>query len=212
MIHRRGEGKFQRFLKGTKGYHKSAAPLMLYCGFALALVLPFSQAHFLYGEEALLTSFGKGEVKVVIYTDYFCPPCRAMEPQIEPILIDLMKKDRIQLTFVDTPIYRHSPLYARYFLYSLKLKKDFHHALWVRNTLFAAAEQQITEKKKLEDFLHQKGVSFLPFDTSSVLEAWNRMLNDDRIDSTPTVVVRQGVKKEVFKGSSDILKALSELR
>jgi hypothetical protein len=38
------------------------------------------------------------------------------------------------------------------------------------------------------------------------------MLNDDRIDSTPTVVVRQGVKKEVFKGSSDILKALSELR
>lgn len=212
MTRRRGQWRFQRLLEGMKGHHKSAVSFMLYFRFALALIFLFSQAHFLYGEEALLTSFGKGEVKVVIYTDYFCPPCRAMEPQIEPILIDLMKKDRIQLTFVDTPIYRHSPLYARYFLYSLKLKKDFHHALWVRNTLFAAAEQQILEKKKLEDFLHQKGVSFLPSDISSVLEAWNRMLNDDRIDSTPTLVIRQGVKKEVFKGSSDILKALSELR
>ena len=38
-----------------------------------------------YGEEVLPT-FGQGEIQVILYTDYFCPPCRSMEPDVEPFL------------------------------------------------------------------------------------------------------------------------------
>ncbi len=165
-----------------------------------------------WSSDSFLPSFGKGPIKVTFYTDYFCPPCRAMEPQLEPMITDLMKKEKIHLTFVDTPVHQHSSLYARYFLYSINLKKDFHHALGVRNALFAAAEQQVLEKKKLEDFLRQKGISFLPFDPAPIFEVWNRLLNDDKIESTPTVVITQGIKKDLAKGSTDIIKAMSELK
>ena len=59
-------------------------------------------ANLSYGEEVLPT-FGQGEIQVILYTDYFCPPCRSMEPDVEPILKDLMKTGKINLTFVDTP-------------------------------------------------------------------------------------------------------------
>ncbi|HEX7627777.1 MAG TPA: hypothetical protein VF354_02510, partial [Candidatus Methanoperedens sp.] len=46
-------------------------------------------------------SYGTGPVEVRLYTDYFCPPCRAMEPDVEPLLRDLLKKNAIHLTLVD---------------------------------------------------------------------------------------------------------------
>ena len=74
-------------------------------------------------------SYGSGAVEVRIYSDYFCSPCRAMEPAVEPILKDLLKKKVIQLTLVDTPFHPHTALYARYFLYALKKNNDVDHAL-----------------------------------------------------------------------------------
>lgn len=175
----------------------------------LILMLDLAPA---WSSDSFLPSFGKGPIKVTLYTDYFCPPCRAMEPQLEPLIVELMKKEKIHLTFVDTPIYQYSPLYARYFLYALNVKRDFHNALFVRNTLFAAAESQVVERKKLEDLLRQKGIVFLPFDPAPIFEVWNRLLNEDKIESTPTLVITQGIKKDLAKGSTDITKALSELK
>ncbi len=165
-----------------------------------------------YGEDTLLHSFGKGEVKVLVYTDYFCPPCRDLEPQLEPVIVDLMRKGLIHLTFVDTPLQQFSSLYAQYFLYALNYKKEFPHAVYVRNTLFSAAVNQITERKKLEEFLRQKGIAFMPFDVSVIFAAWNRSLQEDNIGSTPSVVIAKGAKKEVFKGAAEIIKGLNELK
>lgn len=179
--------------------------------FWLMLFLPLG-ASLAWGADPFLPSFGQGPIRLTIYTDYFCPPCRGVEPQMEPLILELMKKERISLTFVDTPIHQHSALYARYFLYALNAKKDFHHALFVRNTLFSAAENRVVEQKKLEDLLRAKGIAFLPFNINPILEIWNRLLNEDKIHSTPSVVIHQGIKKELHKGSTDILKALSELK
>jgi len=176
------------------------------------IILFFLAIHPAWGADPFLPSFGQGPVKLTIYTDYFCPPCRSVEPQLEPLIMDLMKKEKIHLTFVDTPIHPQSPLYARYFLYALNVKRDFHHALFVRNTLFSAAESQVLERKNLEDFLRAKGIVFMPFNINPILEVWNRLLNEDKIESTPSVVIHQGIKKELHKGSADIIKALSELK
>ncbi len=72
--------------------------------------------------ETVVPAFGEGKINVRLYTDYFCPPCKDMEPDIEPVLAELVREKIIRLTFVDTPFYRSSSLYARYFLYAMNEK------------------------------------------------------------------------------------------
>lgn len=155
-------------------------------------------------------SYGTGKVIVRIYTDYFCPPCRAAEPELEPLLIDLVKSKKITVTFVDTPIYKDSQIYARYFLYVLNKKNDFEQALQVRSALFEAAVNKIS-KESLEEFLNGKGIAFTPFDAVPVLKKLNGLLQDDKVTGTPTcVIVKNGISDKRV-GGGEILKALKEI-
>ena len=166
---------------------------------------------FSYGEE-LLPTFGQGAIQVTLYTDYFCPPCRSMEPDAEPILKDLMKAGKIRLTFVDTPTSQFTSLYARYFIYALNANQEFGEVLKARNTLFEAAEKRIQEKAKLEEFLKEKGILWKPVNVTPVLNFWNRLLKDENIRSTPSCVVKSGEIKEIVVGNLEILKALENLK
>jgi protein-disulfide isomerase len=67
-------------------------------------------------------SYGTGKVIVRVYTVYFCSPCRAAEPELESLLLELIKSKKISVVFVNTPVHRESQIYARYFLYALKKK------------------------------------------------------------------------------------------
>lgn len=164
-------------------------------------------ANLSYGEE-ILPTFGQGEIQVILYTDYFCPPCRSMEPDVEPILKDLMKTGKINLTFVDTPTSQITSLYARYFVYALNANREFEEALKARNALFEAAEKRIQEKVKLEEFLKEKGVPWKPVDITPAFNFWNRYLKDDNVRSTPSCVVKRGENKEIKVGSLEILNSL----
>lgn len=166
----------------------------------------------LYGKDDIVPSFGNGAIKVILYTDYFCPPCRGIEPQVEPLICDLMKTGKINLIFVDTPTSPHTHLYVQYFIYSLNAKNNFENALQSRNVLFEAAEKRILEKAKLEEFLRLKGMDLKPVDISPVLEFWNRLLTEDNIRSTPSCIITNGVKKEISKGSLEVVKALEDLK
>ncbi len=86
-----------------------------------------------YAEETAIPTFGQGRVNVRLYTNYFCPPCRAMEPDVEPLLADLIEKNRINVMFIDTPFYQYSSLYAKYHLYAMNDKSEFEHALATRD-------------------------------------------------------------------------------
>ncbi|MEO0250597.1 MAG: thioredoxin domain-containing protein, partial [candidate division WOR-3 bacterium] len=141
-------------------------------------------------------SYGSGKVTVRLYTDYFCPPCRAMEPSLEPLIHDLVKRNAIRLTFVDTPIYQYSPEYARYFLYALNKKNEFEHALRVRQILFRAAEEKLIQKEQFEERLKKNGIEWSAFDVKSTLQRFDALMNEDKINATPTAVVINGGKKE----------------
>ena len=73
----------------------------------LFLCIPFGG--YVQGKNMPFPTYGSGAIQVRIYTDYFCPPCRGMEPAVEPLLRNLIKKNAITLTMVDMPIYRQSP-------------------------------------------------------------------------------------------------------
>lgn len=161
----------------------------------------------------LFPTYGAGAVQVRFYTDYFCPPCRAMEAPVEPIFRDLLKRKVITLTLVDVPFHRHSPLYAQYFLYALKGKNDFEHTLKVRNILFdAAANTQVTTKEQVEEILKNKRIPYTVYDPKPSFSRYNALITEDGIRSTPTCVIIKGGKKEVFVGGQDILKALKQLQ
>ncbi len=165
-----------------------------------------------YAGENMLTSFGSGPVTVRLYTDYFCGPCRAAEPSIEAILRDLMRKNAIHLTLVDTPVHKDTPLYARFFLYLLHDgEQSFSRAFALRDVLFEAAAQNITTPAGLEDFLAKKGLKFEPFDVMPDLQTMNGYIREDNIRSTPSCVIIIPRGKQVYVGGQNIVQALKAI-
>ena len=164
----------------------------------------------LYAEELVFPSFGTSKTQIRLYTDYFCGPCSSLEPKLEKIITDLVKKGTASITFIDTPIHKHSSLYATYFLYILNGKRDFDYALRARAVLFEAAKKKITEKGKLEEYLKKRNIGFKPFDARSTFRFFNTYLQEDKIIATPTCVISNGRKKS-FTGENDITKALEGL-
>ena len=164
------------------------------------------------GQETPFPTYGSGAVQVCIYTDYFCPPCRGMEPAVEPLLRDLIKRNVIRVTLIDTPFYRHSGLYARYFLYALNARNDFEYALKVRNILFDAATRNVTTKEGIEELFRSKGIRYSAFEPKSAFDRYNALITQDKINATPTCVIIQDGKKKQFVGGPDIVNALKGLK
>lgn len=159
-----------------------------------------------------IPSFGEGNIKVRIYTDYFCPPCRDMEPGIEPVITELVKDKIINLTFADTPFYRNSALYVRYFLYAINEKKDFEHVLYVRRSLIEASHYMVDNEERLAAFLKGKKIILKPFDPKPVFTALTNHLKEDQIEATPTCVIEMDGKKNKYVGAADIIGALNQLK
>ena len=161
-------------------------------------------------------SYGSGPVEVRLYTDYFCPPCRAMEPAVEQLLKDLLKKNVIRLTLVDVPFSQHTLLYARNFLFALKENNDLEHAFRVRNVLLEASTQKdVTTQERIEALFREKGVPFSVFfpvfDAKPAFDRYNALIKEDKINATPTCVVIQNGQKKAFVGGPDIINALKAL-
>ena len=164
------------------------------------------------GQETPLSSFGSGTIKVRLYTDYFCSPCRDMEPDLEPLLLELVKGGTIHLTFIDVPVSQYTTLYARYFLSAVAEKRDFDSALQTRRILFEAAGKRVVDKNQLINLLTEKGIGLKPVDLNPVFTLWNRYLQEDQIRSTPSCVIVHGDLKETHKGALEVIKALEILR
>lgn len=162
-------------------------------------------------KDETITSFGYGAVRVRLYTDYFCVPCKAVEPRIDALLKGLIRKNLINITFIDAPFHKFSSLYARYFLFILNENRSFEHALSAREILFEAAKENLTEAEKLDEYLKKRGIKFSPFDVRPVFVFLERSLREDKIDATPTCIIERNGKKEMFKGGDNIIKALEGL-
>jgi uncharacterized membrane protein len=166
----------------------------------------------LYAASLPTTSFGGGPVEVRVYTDYFCGPCQAEEEEAMGLIRELKEKNLIRVTFIDTPIHRETVLYAGYFLAAINAKGDFNQAVAARAALFQAAKQEIGNGEALENFLKQKGLEIRTFDALPVFNIYSNYLSEDRINTTPSVVIVTTKGKETFVGKDKILPALRKLR
>jgi len=199
------------FLLNFERSKKIFIALSLLTGFIIFSIFFEGSVTPAYADDLPLPSFGNGQIKVRLYTDYFCGPCRALEPQLEPIIKSLLKKGVITITFIDTPVHPQTTLYAKYFLYAFNQNRDFDIALRARSVLFEASKEKITTRENLEGFIQKKGVKIKPFDTSPTFGVLAAYLKEDVINSTPTCIIYKTGKKERFTGP-DIIKALEALR
>jgi len=169
--------KADRYLKSPGQPMRTV--LMFLALIFMAIILPPTAG----ATDPPIPSFGEGKVKVRLYSDYFCPPCRDMEPGIEPVITDLVRSNAITLIFVDTPFYRYSSLYARCFLYALSADK-------------------------LETFLKKDGIALKPFDPGHTFKVFSRHLKEDAIDATPSCVIETNGETKKHGGPGNIIDAL----
>lgn len=190
---------------------RKKASIRTFCMTIMLLILS-STGLYAQEQEIPFPQYGTGPIYVFIYTDYFCPPCRGMEPAVEPILRDLLKRNAITLTFIDVPYNRLTPLFAKYFLYALKTKNDSDHAFHIRNVLIAAtADKNMTTEKRIAELFKSKRIPYAVFEARPVFDRYNALIKEDHINATPTCVIVRNGKKESFVGGADIIAALKRL-
>lgn len=80
---------------------------------------------------------GKGPVEVYLFSDWFCPVCRKVEPVVESAVPGLIQKAKI--TFVDKPIYPESANFVPYHLSFAAYEKEKY--LQLRKALFDLAKR-----------------------------------------------------------------------
>jgi hypothetical protein len=159
-----------------------------------------------------LPSFGRGDVKVRIYTDYFCGPCREVEPAAETMLYKLVRIDRINLTFIDVPIHHYTPIYTAFYLSLAQREKGLDRVLLIREALFRAAEKGIEQEKTLGDYLDSQSFDVKNVDVKKNAAEAAGYLQEDEVTGTPTLVIVQGKKKIKYFGREEVLKGLQTLK
>lgn len=185
--------------------------LCTFLGFAFFFFSFSGSTHPAYAEENFISTFGAGSVKIRLYSDYFCGPCRSAAPVIETILSNLMDKKAISLTFVDTPIHKETVVYAKYFLYILNENRTFPRALVARRALYEAAGQKISTPEALEAFLAKKNIRFRQFETAPIFETLENFIKEDDIRGTPVCIIINRKGKERFLGGTGIIKGLQTI-
>jgi thiol-disulfide isomerase/thioredoxin len=208
MVVNRGKGYKQRFTV------KFAGVVCLLLMAALHLSPPISAAEARKETETPEAVFahGPGPVEVLFFTDYFCPPCRALEPYLEEVLPNLLPLG-VRVSFVDMPFSRQAPLYARYFLYAAKASPSLEGVLHARNALIdIAVANTVASDQEMIQALKEKRIKIEYFDLRPDLGRWSEIIRKYNVRSTPTcIVLRPGQEAEHFVGSGDIPAALDRL-
>jgi hypothetical protein len=168
-----------------------------------------------YGQEkAAVPSWGAGRYELLVFTDYFCHPCQALEAKLEPALEDILSKRGVKVTFIDLPIYKLTPLYNKYFLYAAHTDGDYKVILHARQVLFNLAKTfAAADEAALAKAFTAEGVAFKPFDVKSVQVSFNGIIKKYKVDSTPTCIIKYSERDiRTYHGPKQIMEGIVTLQ
>jgi protein-disulfide isomerase len=192
-------------------------PLLLIAlpGYLVILFTFSGSASPAYGQDRpAVPSFGKGACEVIFFSDYFCPPCGRLDANIEPAVTELLATGKVKIAFIDVPLSKATPIYARYYLYAVHAGADVQEILRIRSRLFHAAQfLNIQKQEALEKYLGEQKITWKEYDVKPVFQVLNAVIRQNRIDATPSCIIRYSpseVKKYV--GTDEIWDGLSKLK
>ena len=165
-------------------------------------------------EDAPIFSHGEGPYELIIFTDYFCQPCQKVEGGLTQTLEDLIERGGVKITIVDLPLYKLTPLYARYFLYALNASSGYKDALRARQLLFKKASSLgAVTAEHLERDLKSEGIAIKAYDTKASLARYTELIRKYSVHSTPTFVfVYSPADVRKYSGSEPVKKGMAELK
>jgi hypothetical protein len=192
-------------------------PLMvfLFLGYLFVMLTFSGSTTPAYGaEKPPLPSYGSGPHELIVFTDYFCPPCQALESEMDPALDEILSRRGVRVTFVDLPLHKQTYLYAKYFLYVAKTARNYKDILHARRVLFSIAKNQATaDEEALSKALKAQGIVFEPYDLKPTYQALNHIIKTYKINTTPTCVVKYSDSDiRRYAGAFQIRNGLAMLR
>jgi thiol-disulfide isomerase/thioredoxin len=169
-----------------------------------------------YGQDVVpsVPSLGKGSYEVVLFADYFCPPCLRIDTKAEPLLKKLLATGKIKLTFVDAPFHKFTPIYAKYYLYAANANSEANNIFHIRRVLFEAAQvKNIQTEIALVAYLKEQNISWKMLDENSIFPILLTKIKENRITQTPTCVIRYSARDiKIFVGDVEIWNGLNALK
>lgn len=168
-------------------------------------------------KESLIFGQKDSPIEVYIFTDWACPACRQLEPEIEKMVPLLMKKSR--LTFVDHAIHTETLNYSPYNVSFMIKNKDKYLELREALTKLSIEQPAPTDEQveKIAEKLHTK-YQQLHFSDITLSQKYFKQLGKQfGVSKTPTLVV---INRETKKGKrlvggditeANVLKAIDSL-
>lgn len=166
-------------------------------------------------------SFGDSNSKVHVYlfTDWLCPYCKKLEPNLQNIIPSVSKV--AQVTFVDVAIHPESANFIPYNVSFMMNNKQQYLAL--RSALDELSTNTKTPtEKEVTDAIQKTGVVYKKLNNSQILDAANyfmSLMQKFKVDGTPAIVVENEKtnKFEVISGvdnmtEENILKTIEKVR
>ncbi len=192
-------------------------PLLLFVLFGylfVCLTLSGSATPVYAAEKPLVPSYGSGPYELIVFTDYFCPPCQSVEADLDPALDDILSRKGVKVTFVDLPIHKETVLFTKYFLYAARKGPGYKDALNARRVLFSLAKNKtVSDETSLSRALKERGVAFEPYDLKPVYQAFNKLIRKHKVHSTPTCVVKySSTDIRTYTGTFQIRNGLAMLQ
>ncbi len=148
----------------------------------------------------------KSDTTVYFVSDWFCPVCRKIEPDIEKMYPEF--KNSVRMAFVDMPIHPESanitPYNIQFMLYEKEKYISLRHALGVISHTNKAPTQEQVQKA-----VAPLGVTLRPLNFMEVLggiKQFEVIYKGFKVNATPTVVVDNSKtkKRKMLVGSHEI--------
>ncbi len=193
-------------------------PLLLFSllGYLFVLLTFSGSVTPTYGEEIAnnVPSLGKGKYEIIVFADYFCPPCKSIDTKAEPLLKELLATGKVKVTFVDVPFHKETPVYDKYYLYSAIANSSAENIFQVRRLLFEAAQTKKIEKEDaLYAYLSEQKIPLKPFNEKLLFPALTTMIKKHDVRATPSCIVKYSTKDvKKFVGEKDIWNGLTALK
>ncbi|MDQ5984459.1 MAG: hypothetical protein CSYNP_00154 [Syntrophus sp. SKADARSKE-3] len=172
----------------------------------LSLVMISAAVAPVFASDATVPSYGKGPRELIVFTDYWCPPCMMIEANLEPAIMKVLAQGDIKITFVDMPFHTLTPLYAKYFLFATRGAGGYKNAMHARKVLFGLSKQNLAKTESdIENAFKAQGVAFKHFDVKPVFAEWEKIFNQYKIKSTPTcILINSATSIRTYKGTVEI--------
>ena len=165
-------------------------------------------------KETVIPSLGKGSYEVLMFSNYFCPPCRRIDTKAKPLLKELLATGKVKITFIDVPFNKNTPIYAQIYLYAINAGATSEEVLRIRKTLFTAAQvKHIQSQDTLINYLKEEKIVGKQLDIKPVFTAWGNLIKKYNVRQTPTCFVKYSEKDtKKYVGDIEIWDGLTKFK